>query len=310
MDFREWLQKERTDTGLSLQQLAKAAGVNVGTISRIENGHTQPTLVTAVHLAEVLGNSPDRLTQILLGTNEIERRNSTDRIISILEPQHVINFLKIFFLSPNQAEALLVKLINSIFDIHPEAIKWKMRFSEADVEKLIVTTDIHHYDLKYPTEIPPHLFLYIYNCQGLLTLEDFDVFIEHLLKNSEGLPYRFLDVLKRLSQGTVDRVRLTDILELDTHLNAGGKLLGIYWSAFAYQKSLKDQVEVALGVLGIDQEKYFRLASIFVKACRWHQLLEYQGKEKDPWLYNLLNDLNNMKELVKGQEPVEFVDHQ
>ena len=55
MQIYNRLQLIRTERGLSRQQLAEAAGVNVQTIGFIERGDYSPSLELAFKLAEALG---------------------------------------------------------------------------------------------------------------------------------------------------------------------------------------------------------------------------------------------------------------
>jgi len=54
-EFGERLKKIRTDKNLSTRALADLAEMDFGNINEIENGKTNPSLVTIIALAEALG---------------------------------------------------------------------------------------------------------------------------------------------------------------------------------------------------------------------------------------------------------------
>ena len=57
----ENLKRIRTTKGISQGDIARSLEVNRGFISNIENGKTNPTLLTITKLAKVLGVSTDKL---------------------------------------------------------------------------------------------------------------------------------------------------------------------------------------------------------------------------------------------------------
>lgn len=59
--FGQVLKESREAAGLSQEALAHAIGSHATHISRLENGHKQPTLTTIFKIAEKLGLEPDEL---------------------------------------------------------------------------------------------------------------------------------------------------------------------------------------------------------------------------------------------------------
>lgn len=58
------LKTSRMKKGLSVRQLAKAAGVNPVTISKIENGISNPTPATAKKICDAVGMAFDDLFEV------------------------------------------------------------------------------------------------------------------------------------------------------------------------------------------------------------------------------------------------------
>ncbi len=72
-NLAEWLEKTRTDCGLTLSNLAEVTGLRHSTLWRLERGLTRPTTFTLTALFKAFASSADEQQEILaLG---IERRN-------------------------------------------------------------------------------------------------------------------------------------------------------------------------------------------------------------------------------------------
>ena len=61
MEFGEWLRNQRRVMGMDVRDLGGRSRVDPSTISRIENQHTQSTLLTAYRLCEGLETSLSEL---------------------------------------------------------------------------------------------------------------------------------------------------------------------------------------------------------------------------------------------------------
>lgn len=61
----ECLQTTRIKKGLSIRNLAKGAGLNPGTIYKLENGFTSPTPSTASKICDFLQRPFDELFEII-----------------------------------------------------------------------------------------------------------------------------------------------------------------------------------------------------------------------------------------------------
>lgn len=59
--FAENLRKVRKQKGISQEELAARAGLDLTTVNELENGNREPMLNTIVKLAKALGVSPKQL---------------------------------------------------------------------------------------------------------------------------------------------------------------------------------------------------------------------------------------------------------
>jgi len=57
--FRQWLRRQLRSRRMSLRQLAAHSGVSASTVSRVVRGDRQPSLQTALRLANVLRTAAD-----------------------------------------------------------------------------------------------------------------------------------------------------------------------------------------------------------------------------------------------------------
>lgn len=51
---RSWMEKKRRDQKITMQQVADAAGINVSTYCRIENGFLEPGVKIALRICDFL----------------------------------------------------------------------------------------------------------------------------------------------------------------------------------------------------------------------------------------------------------------
>jgi len=73
-------------------------------------------------------------------------------------------------------------------------------------------------------------------------------------------------ILSRLETGYTEQIKLVDVLMLDRHLAQNGTLLSMYWEAYScYLQIVRRQPAFA--------ERNLKLATLFVVACRWLQLM-------------------------------------
>lgn len=90
--------------------------------------------------------------------------------------------------------------------------------------------------------------------------------------------------ISRIENGLVDRVLFDDVVNLDTALQANGKVLSIYWVAIMRQMgvwySMKDRQRQPLM-----SKQVTNLADTFVKVTRWSYLYDdHQLPWIEPWI--------------------------
>lgn len=104
MNFGEKIYEYRERKGLSQRQLAESAGINSGTLSRIEAGKLQPAFDVAINLVNALG-APYREFFPLLNNNSdnhdsdksiIKKKVELAKRVTEMTPLQKLVFLKIY----------------------------------------------------------------------------------------------------------------------------------------------------------------------------------------------------------------------
>jgi hypothetical protein len=165
-------------------------------------------------------------------------------------------------------------------------------FVPEDVNKLLVNLPLYHFALHYPPHIDSDDIWKIYLCNGWLTTTDVGIFIKKV-RRGKHLPLAQLQytvkisesVLARLEEGTLERVKLNDVLMLDEQLGQEGKIPALYWKAYQVHQELAHfstgidflKQEGTLSSREEQDEQLERLIFIFTLVCRWLQ----QGSQKE-----------------------------
>ena len=76
-------------------------------------------------------------------------------------------------------------------------------------------------------------------------------------------------ILSRLESGFTEQIKLADVLTLDQQLSQEGMLLSMYWETFSC-------LEHIIHRQAASAEQDLKLATFFIIACRWLQLLNPQ----------------------------------
>jgi transcriptional regulator with XRE-family HTH domain len=82
--FREWLRQQLRARRMSLRQLAALSGVSASTVSRVVRGDRQPSLQTALRMANVLRMPNDEFdpgTQLGVMVNRVDHATEVERAL-------------------------------------------------------------------------------------------------------------------------------------------------------------------------------------------------------------------------------------
>ena len=290
IELEQWLQKERTKQKIDLRTLSNKTGIDIGTISRIENMRTQATLATIVRLCEGLGVGLSTLLEALQQKPDVDL-DSTDT--SDCEAIPTLNDVQTFLRSiSNDWQAgclLLADMLNTIASIQLRSGFMDSQgvshlFVPEDVDKFLLHLPLYRFELVYPPRLAADDIWRIYRCGGWLTVTDVGMYIKQVRSEkpfSSARPQHTAkisgSVLTRLEEGVLERVKFSDVLLLDEQLEQDGKLLAMYWKAYQLSREMTEflserghqQKNLPLSPWIGRQE---RLLFMFTVLCRWSQL--------------------------------------
>jgi transcriptional regulator with XRE-family HTH domain len=315
LTFGRWIRERREQLGLTLQVLVERSGVGMATISRIENERSQVMLSTAVRLCETLEATAKDLVLALQGRNDLSGLEQVKSAIygrNVLTPEDVRVFLRFSTQEPQKGRDLLARLLPKFFD-HPDTsegyyVTGQLEYhARGDIEidsntdrllatLLIVGSSIYQFSLKYPRLMNAETILKIYNQGGMLIPMDVETYIQKIPSKISGakLDFHLESVLSRIRTGTVERIKLVDVLLLDEKLGKDGEILGMYWSLSKYFDKILHHESGEYGwdymsdIPGEKIQEYTKLASLLITASRW---LQHSNWEETSWLDNLRLEL-------------------
>lgn len=286
MNFGEWVRDLRKAQKLDIRTLARQIGVEASTISRVENTRTQVTLNTAIRICEGLGVTGIDLLNAVQGKHILyqEKNGPADKAIPTIED--VETFLLSLQANPSSGYQILSDLLNKVIspsDVDTEVLpkNYPGNFNPEDLHRLLFLSPIYQLEVQYPSDIRSENILSIYEQNGALTLIDIGMYLKKLrrekqvtLASLESTAKISTNVLSRLETGSLEQIRLADILNIDEQLEQEGILLLMYWRAYRLNDLLS-----RFGTRKADQrssltpEQYEKLAYAFITLHRWLQQL-------------------------------------
>lgn len=282
MDFGEWIRLLRKERKLDIQSLADRSGVEASTISRAENARTQVTLLTAIRLCDGLGISVADVLDSVYGKHTLKGEQEQQSIIPAVPTMNdVEQFLSSFYRNEEEGKIWLTDLLNKVVSMSrsvPGSAQGSVfrLFVPEDIQKLLLDSPIYRFEVQYPPGITSNAILTIYQRGGMLTLTDVGEYIKKLrrerkvtLEQMEQRVKLSPSILSRLESGFTEQIKLADVLMLDRHLGQEGTLLSMYWETYScYERIIRRHAATA--------EQDLKLATLFIIACRWLQLMNPQ----------------------------------
>jgi transcriptional regulator with XRE-family HTH domain len=310
MQFELWVQERRAERGLDVRTFAAQTGVDVGTISRIENARTQVTLNTAVQICEGIGASLTDLLEALLGKHfpTLEQQPpSEEKVMPTIRDAEA--FLAYAHRDQHACYSWLAHLLNSVDTLDGISIRNKRKrveglFVSEDIHKLLHNPPFYRFELQYPGELRAETIWNIYREGGLLTYTDIGASIKHIrrekqvtLARLEGSVKISASVLSNLESGSIERIRLIDVLTLDQQLAQEGKIIAMYWSVGRFHQKLVCQQQQdgdtrrgeAVSQDEIEQDA--KLITMFTTICRWLQVV---NGDTTSWIEELRTQLRQL----------------
>jgi transcriptional regulator with XRE-family HTH domain len=317
MEFGQWIQQVRLERKMDLRAFAERIGVDISTISRIENMRTQATLATAIRMCEGLGITPSLLVEVLQGTAASDLEPvvlSGHEMIPMLED--VQAFIRSMRRDWRRGSLLLAEMMNTIALLQLQGRRTNREngrplFVPEDVDQLLLDIPLYRFEFHYPSDIKTSDIWENYRGGGWITATDVGAYIKKI-RREKRVPLVRLQhavkvsdtVLARLEEGALERIKLNDILLLDEQLEQGGKILVMYWRAsqlheevmhFLSGSTLRPE-DMPLSVWITQQ---MRLISIFTILCRWFQ---QEDQKERGWMKELRQQLLQSTSLVEASD--------
>ncbi len=285
------LHDTRNSRGITLNELAARTGLDITTINRIEHVRTRATVQTAVRLFEALHVNPaefypdvdDLSSEFFLGQAKIIL--DLNQVVTTTDVEKFIDFVRE---QPYAARELLSSLLNTVAAWRFKLDEWRVMpppVRPEQIDLFLSSSPLLQAELRYPPNIRPQTILELYRHGGVLTPTDVEAAITAVEGDlSRNLSEHWRNVMRRLVSGTVARVKFGDVMTLDELLESGGAVVATFWMAYKMSdEGLQEHAEVQNAPIqrSADAEQDTRVASFFIKICRWLQISYLQDV---PWL--------------------------
>lgn len=313
MEFGEWLRHQHQINKLDVRTFAEISRVDPSTISRIENLHTQATLYTAYRICQGLNISLPQLYYELVGVAfKNPERNSSDGDTTLTQDDVDI-LLSDYALDNKDVYYYFSKSFNELLSImskkdayETEHLGINSQFT-AENMKMFLSKSRHpvfRFDITYPQMITSDVILFNYLEHGVLVLDDVGAYIRGLrrsaretLRGLEDSTKISKSVLSRIEEGSLERIKLIDILKLDESLKQYGTLLNMCWYVCEFEDWINrslyprinsydpdTQAQLVTGLMPFSavMRSERQLISIYIRMCRWFQYVSRGADYKWP----------------------------
>jgi transcriptional regulator with XRE-family HTH domain len=314
----EWLRDRRTDEGWTVARLAQASGTDIGTISRIENNITQPTVLTMCRLGKCLAFSWHDLRSIAhfedAHGNVIEYTAAPDggKTISppgalsetssfskadsdLLTEKEVLEFTAQFFKNPLAAGTILNDCMRVVLTVERFPLYLVLNTEpqrSADLTWFWLPSEVFQMVISYPKQYEAARILEDYLQGGVINADDVAHLAREYLPTSD-LAEQSEHLLRRLAETALERVKFVDILELEyanRHILSWSPLQ-LYWQAttlFLKYATLAANTKNSYQGL-ITAEGATQIGTVLIRLFRWMQCLDIAKTEGLPQLQKFLN---------------------
>lgn len=315
MHFGEWIRQLRAEKNLDLQALAKKAGLNASSISRIENQALNPTIETTVQLLQALNAAPLDLYLVLNDKNRdsLARVKQRPLINNAPTREDVIAFEKFTEEYSKYALVFLAKWLNKVYEIYrPHRNIWGDGFFRAeDIEKLLHNSPIYIAEVDYPIEIKTEAIREIYRQEGVIVRQDAYIYLQHkrnLRHSPSPSPRISVPLLNKLryplQYSSFQRVKLLDLLFLDKFYKEEGALFTIYLRAIEFEFMVNPRqhiwrsqpAEYRHRLANWRSVQKFKAGYNLLMLHRWMKYLEIDAPN---WLQNLRNKMADANERLE-----------
>ena len=282
MNIGKWLLQMRHERNLDLRALAALTGLDIGTISKIENGRTQATLGTIVRSGVGMDVTATEFIQdwqgvpfSLVDGGYVSGEKTAPTLRDV---EAVITCAR---MSKVTICDWLANALNSIASLQGEAIP---PLAPEEIEKFLFGPLWLYCEVQYPAEMAAEDILDILKQDGVVIMSDIAAYLRKC-KSTKQLSSERIDALLKISLG---RIKMNDILILDQEFEQGGKIVAMYWHAYLFHEGVLRSLAYPSNSTdswgSISTEQKVRLALMFITICRW---LQHVRKNDTSWIRDL-----------------------
>ena len=247
--FGQWVLKCREDKRIGLRTIARSAKLNASTISRIERGIIDPTLMTAVRISQALDADPADFYSFLSGKPNDSPIWPEDEDLQVLTLKDVVSFERLVAQNPKVVKRALAERLNQIQRAIRETTHFQdtsqYAFSSDDLFQLLNGSPLYKIKLQYPKLISAHSILDIYSKGGLILRLDAIALIrqQYVKQRDKGLQIKMGSEevkISRIINSSLEKkkgrkVKLSEIMRVDKVLGDNGEILIMSWKALEFE---------------------------------------------------------------------------
>jgi transcriptional regulator with XRE-family HTH domain len=303
-----WLIKTRHEQKLDILELAQRSGLANSQISRIENRRSSITLLAVVRLCYGVNVPPISFikesgvgTIIYPGTRLVPLPTAINGLPPFLTINDMMAFKQAYQHDSLAAQEDLFSLWKKLINKGVKAQKDTTQL-EVDQVKNALSSHPDFQPLPYPSGYEINMLHDIYTERGIITLVDAGHFARkarqmHNLTVVDVQKATLVgrNVISRIENGELEKIRFSDILKLDKCYQAEEFLQSVFWAAFEYLSG----VEYARLIRGVNPPPgpfptSFNWAldpiqDTLLKISRWYQVFwprekEWIVEERRKWL--------------------------
>jgi len=277
----QWIKQQRESQKINIGALADRSKIDQGTISRIENNRTQPTIFSIVRLGENLGFTwKDVLAESLpSGVPDRVAPDYVSRDSAVLSRDDLAAFTACYETPLQQRlKDFLGRTLNTVLD---REARYRGQSVETALDANTIITlmqlpEVCRVIIGYPPIAYQPLIAY-YQRGGVIIAQDGQAIVKALYEYQKAwpdhVPPAFSSLIRRLKEPSLERVKFSAVLYTDMfirqHTNLELPVLPFYWDACRY--SMADQATSPLSQL--------------ILLYRWLQY--HQDGETSDWLREL-----------------------
>jgi transcriptional regulator with XRE-family HTH domain len=191
MDFGSWIRSLRQAQDLDIRALTKLTRVEGSTISKVENGQTKLTLLTAIRLCEGLGVTVTDVLTILSGRGVSSgQQEGSTKATSVPIKDDVEQFLTHFHKNREEAELWLSNLLNRAISLSTSAknrdeVESSQLFGPAAIAMLLLDSPLYQFEIQYPAAITASALATIYQQGGVLSPVDLGEYVRRVRRERQ-----------------------------------------------------------------------------------------------------------------------------